>query len=137
MAIELGRTGDLTGTDAIAWSLQKGTPYVASPLLYEEKIFVTASLRAMLSCYDADTGKALYENQGLEGLKTIYASPVGVAGRIYISDRSGNTMVIKASEPFEVLATNKLDAGFDASPVVIGDDLYLKTFTHLYNIATP
>jgi outer membrane protein assembly factor BamB len=32
MAICLGRTGDLTGTDAIAWSYGKGTPYVPSPL---------------------------------------------------------------------------------------------------------
>src|SRR5665213_1282281 len=32
-AIKLGRTGDLTGTDAILWSQHKDTPYVPSPLL--------------------------------------------------------------------------------------------------------
>ncbi len=33
LAIRLGRTGDLTGTDAIAWSRNKNTSYVPSPLL--------------------------------------------------------------------------------------------------------
>ena len=135
MAIELGHTGDLTDTDAIVWEVDRGTPYVASPLLYDGKIYVVDSLRPILSCYDAVTGATIFEDQKLDGLKQIYASPVGAGGRIYIADRAGSTMVLKQSDTFEILARNTLDEGFDASPVVIGDELYLKGSDHLYCIA--
>ena len=54
---------------------------------------------------------------------------------IYIADRAGLTVVLKQSDTFEILAKNTLDEGFDASPVVIGDELYLKGSDHLYCIA--
>jgi outer membrane protein assembly factor BamB len=133
-AITLGNSGVLTDTDAIAWEVDHGTPYVASPVLYDDKIYLLADLKAILSCYDANTGKPLFADQRLSGLKQIYASPVGAGGHVYIPDREGTTMVIKHSGEFEVVATNVLDDGFDASPVVIGDTLYLKGNRYLYCI---
>jgi len=135
MAIKLGQKGNLKDTDAISWSIDQGTPYVASPLLYNGRIYITESLKAVLSCYDAQTGKPLFTDQKLDGLGQLYASPVAVDGRVYIADRRGKVLVIKDSDKFEVLATNTLDEGFDASPVVIGDDLYLKGSEHLYCIS--
>lgn len=134
-AIELGHTGDLTDSDAIAWEINRGTPYVASPLLYDNKIYVTKMLGAVLSCYEADTGKPVYVEQRLVGLKNVYASLVGAAGRVYIMDRYGKTAVVKHADKFKVLATNTLDDGFDASPVVIGDELYLRGNSYLYCIS--
>ncbi len=134
-AIHLGRKGDLSGTDAIAWEINENTPYVSSPLLADGKIYLLSSNRAKLSCYDAQTGKQLFSDQTLEGLGNIYASPLGAAGRIYISDRNGATIVLKQSAAFEVLASNTLDDGFDASPIVVGDELYLKGRNNLYCIA--
>ena len=135
MAIELGHTGDLADSDAVVWEVDRATPYVASPLLYGDKIYVTDHLRPVLSCYEAETGRPVFEDRKLIGLKQIYASPVGAGGRIYIAGREGTTIVLNHSNSFEVLATNVLDEGFDASPVVIGDELYLKGGNHLYCIA--
>lgn len=138
LAIELGRTGDLSDSDAIAWQLDKNTPYVASPLLYGDRIYFLDTLKPSLSCYEAQTGKPVYVGQRLEGMKQIYASPMAVDGRIYFAGRKGSMIVIKHSDTFEVLAANSLDdEGFDASPVVVGDELYLKGDTYLYCIATP
>jgi len=39
LAIKLGQTGDLTGSEAIAWQHTKGTPYVPSPLLSGERLY--------------------------------------------------------------------------------------------------
>lgn len=133
-AIELGHTGDLTGTDAISWEVDRGTPYVASPLLYGDKIYVSDGLRPTLSAYDARTGRTIFEDERLVGLKQLYASPVGAAGRIYIADREGTTLVIDQGNSFKILATNKLDEGFDASPIVVGNELYLKGSSSLYCI---
>lgn len=134
-AIKLGATGDLSDSDSVVWEVDHGTPYVASPILYDDRIYLLADLKAVLSCYDAKTGQPIFEGQRLTGLKQIYASPVGAGGHVYIPDRSGTTMVIKQSDTFETVATNTLDDGFDASPVVIGDELYLKGNKYLYCIA--
>jgi len=134
-AIELGRTGDLTRTDAISWEVKEATPYTPSPLLYGDKIYVCAVNKAVISCYQAETGKANFVKQRLEGMKEIYASPVGAADRVYFVGRDGTTAVIRRSETFEVLAVNTLDDEIDASPAIVGDELFLKGETYLYCIA--
>lgn len=135
LAIELGLTGDLTDSDAIAWRTDANTPYIPSPVLYDDKLYILDNLKPILSCYKADTGEILFEGEKLDGIRQIYASPVGVAGRLYFPGRKGTTVVVKHSDTFEILATNKLDDGFDSSPVVIGDELYLKGANYLYCIA--
>jgi outer membrane protein assembly factor BamB len=134
-AVRLGESGDLSGSSAITWQIDRNTPYVASPLLYGDRIYVLADRKAILSCYDARTGEPQYERQDLEGMGVIYASLVGASGKIYIAGREGAVTVVKHGGEFEVLATNRLDDGFDASPVVISDELYLRGRTYLYCIA--
>ncbi|MBN1362920.1 MAG: PQQ-like beta-propeller repeat protein [Sedimentisphaerales bacterium] len=137
MAIELGRTGDLTGTDAVAWKMSDGTPYVPSGVLMGERLFFCASgnNQGIVSCYHAKTGEALFSKERLEGVSSIYASFVGVADRVYILGRDGTVAVIKNADTYEVLATNKLDDGFDATPAIIGDELYLRGNQNFYCIA--
>ena len=134
-AIELGRQGDLTDTDAIRWRLDRGTPYVPSPLLYDDKIYVFSGNRAILSCYQARTGEANFVQSRLNGLDGVYSSPVGAADRVYLVGRDGTTQVIKKSKTLEVLATNSLDEGIDASAAVVGDQLFLRGKESLYCIA--
>jgi outer membrane protein assembly factor BamB len=133
-AIELGRTGDLTGTDAIVWQVNKATPYVPSPILYGDKLYVCSVNKAVVSCYDAKTGSPHFTEQRLAAVNDIYASPVGAAGRIYFVGRKGTTQVIPNTGSFEILATNVLDDEIDASPAVVGDQIFLKGKKSLYCI---
>jgi outer membrane protein assembly factor BamB len=133
-AIALGRSGDLTGSDAVKWHVDRGTPFVPSPLLYGDKLYVLSRNSAILTCYQAETGAANFAQARLEGLTTVYASPVGAADRVYVVDRKGKTVVIKRSKDLEILATNTLDEGFDASPAIVGNDLLLRGKEHLYCI---
>ncbi|MHC4132577.1 MAG: PQQ-binding-like beta-propeller repeat protein [Planctomycetota bacterium] len=134
-AIKLGRTGDLTGTDAMTWEVKEATPYVPSPLFYEGKIYVFSVNDAILSCYDAKTGKPYYVKKELEQIEGVYASPAAAANRIYLAGRNGVTYVIKPSEELEVLSVNKLDDGFDCSPAFVGNEMFLKGKKYLYCIA--
>lgn len=135
LAIRLGRTGDLTGSDAIAWSHNKSTPYVPSPLLYGDKLYFFAGNNGMLSCLDATSGQALIEAERIEALPCVFSSPVGAGGRVYLTSRNGVTVVIKQADKLEVLATNRLDENFDASPAVAGKELFLRGKRYLYCIA--
>jgi outer membrane protein assembly factor BamB len=142
-AVKLGADtrGDLTGTNSIAWSAKKGTPYVPSPLLYGDRLYLFSVNTAILSCFDANTGKALIDTQRIDDLENVYSSPVAAAGRVYLVGRSGATVVIKNltgdSNKLEVLATNQLEEKFDASPAVAGKELFLRGQENLYCIAAP
>jgi outer membrane protein assembly factor BamB len=135
LAIKLGREGDLTGTDAIAWSHNRGTPYVPSPLLYDNRLYFFSGNEARLSCFDVKTGKALFETQRVEDLQGVYASPLGAAGRVYLVGRNGTTVVIRHADKVEPLATNVLDDRIDASPAAVGKELFLRGHQYLYCIA--
>jgi outer membrane protein assembly factor BamB len=135
LAIRLGKTGDLTGSDAIAWKHDRSTPYVPSPLLYGERLYFFSHNNAILSCFNAKTGQALYDAHRLEGPSGIYASPVGAAGRVYLAGRNGTCLVLKDGDKVEVLATNSLADRFDASPAVSGNQLFLRGHENLYCIS--
>ncbi|HAB16682.1 MAG TPA: hypothetical protein DCE44_09560 [Verrucomicrobiales bacterium] len=130
--IRLGGRGDLTGTDAIVWSASKNTPYVPSPLLYGDNLYFFSGNNALLSIFNAKTGKAAVDAERLTGLTGVYASPVGAAERVYLVGRDGGTLVLKNAPRVEVLATNKLDDGFDASPALVGTELFLRGRQSLY-----
>ena len=135
-AIQLGRSGELTGTDAVVWEVNEHTPYVPSPLLYGEKVYVLSGNNGVVSCYNAHTGNAYYTRQNMDQIRGVYASPAGAAGRVYFVGRNGVTYVLdNTDDSFKTLAVNPLDDNFDASPVVIGDTLYLKGKKFLYCIA--
>jgi len=135
LAIRLGRSGDLTGTDAVAWTHGKNTPYVPSPLLYNGRLYFFASNNGTLSCFDAKSGRPMIDARRLDDLDGVYASPVAASGRVYLVGRNGVTVVIRSSDNLDVLATNRLDDRIDASPAVAGGDLFLRGHEHLYCIA--
>lgn len=135
LAVKLGREGDLTGSDAVVWQHGKGTPYVPSPLLYDNRLYLFSGNTNVLSCFDAKSGKLLIDSQRVEDLEGVYASPVGAAGRVYLVGRNGTTAVIRNADKYEELATNVLDDRIDASPALAGKEMFLRGQQYLYCIA--
>lgn len=126
--------GNITDTDAIVWKHDKDTPYAPSALLYDDNLYFLKSNNGILSCFDAKTGKEYYSRQRLEGMGNVFASPVGAKDRIYITGQKGTFYVIKHGPEFKILAKNTLDDNFNASPVVIGNQLFLRGYKNLYCI---
>ena len=136
-AISLDRArGDAAASDAIVWEYNRDTPYVPSPLLYNGNLYFLKSNQNILSCFNARTGKPYYSRQRLDGITGVYASPVGAQGRVYLAGRNGVTLVIKDGPQYEVLARNTLNDNFDASPAIVGGELFLRGHKYLYCIAT-
>ena len=137
-AIDLAKArGDVTATEAVGWSYDRDTPYVPSPLLYGNTLYILKSNSGILTAFDATSGDKLYGPVRLDRVSNVYASPVAAAGRIYIVGRDGETLVLEHGAEYKVLALNQLDDGFDASAAVSGSDLFLRGNTHLYRIAAP
>ena len=135
MAIKLGRQGDLTGSDAIAWSHTRGVPYTASPVLYENKLYVVTD-SGLVSAFNATTGEAYYAQTRLPKTYNVKASLVGANGKLYLAMEDGDVLVMKMGEKFEVLATNHLtDQMFIATPVIAAGELYLRSQNTLFCIS--
>ena len=93
---------DITNTPALVWTLDRDTPYVPSPLLYDGILYLLKSNNGILSVFDAKTGKPHYQLTRLEAAPNIFASPVGAAGRVYFPSQDGTTVVLKHGPTFEV-----------------------------------
>lgn len=129
-AIRPNGAGDVTGTH-VAWRLSgKDVPLTPSPVALDGLLYMLADHGA-LTCIDLPTGKVLWR----ELLGGSYVASLIHDGRhIYAFSNSGKTTVLRAGRTFEKLAENRLDAGFMASPAISGNDLILRTKTHLYRI---
>ena len=137
LAIRLaGAKGDLTGTDHVAWKLNRMTPYVSSPLLYDDTLYFLRHNQNILSQLDPATGTPRGEPLRLEGIGDfLFASPVGAAGRIYVTGRDGTTVVLRHDRENATLAVNHLADSFSASPALVDRELYLHGERFLYCIA--
>jgi len=136
IAIDLARAeGDITGSGAIVFTFDQNTPYTPGPVLMGGKLYFLKANNGYLTCLDAGNGSPHYTNQKLEGINEIFTSPLGVEGRLYVMGTNGTAVVVRHGEQFEVLASNQLDDRFFASPVVVGDELYLRGEKFLYCIS--
>ncbi|MDA8016381.1 MAG: PQQ-like beta-propeller repeat protein [Thermoanaerobaculia bacterium] len=118
---------------AVLWSRDRDTPYVPSLVLASSQVCFLKHYKNIWTCVDAHTGGEVYQTR-IEPLDNVWSSPVAAAGRIYILSREGKTAVLKAGGEYELLATNELDDRFDATPVLVGDRIYLRGREHLYAI---
>jgi outer membrane protein assembly factor BamB len=137
MAIRLeGAKGDVTGTKQVIWSRERGAPYVPSPLLYGDSIYTLRHYQGIISRIDVKTGNDQGGPFRLEAIDNVYASPVGAAGRIYVTSRDGITQVMTHGERIpRMLAVNRLDDPISASAAIAGRELFLRGQRYLYCIA--
>ena len=135
LAIRLaGAIGELTGTKQIVWQKNRSTPYVPSPLLYDGWLYYLRHYQGVFSRAKAATGDEPSGPFRLGPLFNIYASPVAAAGRIYVIDRNGKTLVLSSGSELNALALNELDDRFSASPALVGDSILLRGEKFLYCI---
>lgn len=134
-AFKLTGKGDIAKSNNIAWTLDRDTPDVASPLVSEDRLYFYKARSGQLTCLDARTGKPHYSAVRVPGISVTYASPVAAGGRVYLADRNGTIVVIEDSPQFKVLATNTMGEGVDATPAIADNELYIRSAKHLYCIA--
>lgn len=140
-AIRPGATGDIsltanqTSNEWIAWSQPQAAPYNPSTLVYRDRLFVLYD-RGLFACFNARTGEEIYGKQRIPGGEAFTASPWAYNGMVFCLNENGETFVIPAEAPFDILHVNTLaedDMGM-ATPAIAGDRLLLRTSARLYCI---
>ena len=129
LAVKLGGSGRLDDSH-IAWRLKRSVPNKPSLLLIGNLLTMIDD-GGITSCVEALTGNVVWTER-VSG--NYSASPLYGAGRIYVCSEEGKVAVLASGREFKLLAENKLDGGFMASPAVSGNALFLRTKTDLYRI---
>jgi outer membrane protein assembly factor BamB len=135
VAVKPGCKGDVDDTQ-IAWKATKGLPYVSSPVCYRGRIYLIKD-GGIVSCYDAKTGEAIWQQERLPTSGDYYASPVAADGRIFVTSLAGKMTVLKAgTEKPEVLRTVDFHERIVATPALAEDRIYVRTASTLYTFGS-
>ena len=130
LAIRPGGRGDVT-TSHLAWKQTRSLPYVCSPVFHDGRLYTVKS-GGLVSCYEAKSGRVLYQDERLDAPGDYYASLVAGGGKIYAISQKGVATVLAAGDMLKVAARNDLGAQVMATPAIVGGNLYVRTAEHLY-----
>ena len=131
LAIKPGGSGDVTDTHVV-WKATRGLPYVPSPMYADGRVYLVKD-GGLASCFEATTGKVIYQQERLGTIGSYYASPIWADGRVYVSSLDGKVTVYRAGgDKPEVLYQADFGERICASVAPVGDTLYVRTKLHLY-----
>ncbi len=125
VGIKIGGT-----TPEIAWEADEFLPEVSSPLAINGLLYIATSY-GVLACYDAKTGEKLW-SQEFGG--SFYASAVYADGKVYITDMTGKTYIVKATRDYQLIGSPELGEKAVCSPIFQDGKVYLRGMNNLYCI---
>ena len=139
-AIKPGGAGDITlkdgqtKSDAIAWSSNRGGPYIPTPVIYGEHLYVLQN-NGVLAVYKVATGERIYQQRLGDG-GAFSSSLVAADGKIYCSSEDGDVYVVKAGPSYELLGKNSFGETIMATPAVSDGLLIFRGSKNVYAIHT-
>jgi outer membrane protein assembly factor BamB len=124
--------GDETTNAAIAWSSKRGGPYIPTPIIYGDHLYVL-QIAGILAAYNVKTGERIYQER-VAGGGSFSASPVAADGKIYLASEDGDMFVVKAGPKFEVLSSNPIGEVIMATPAISSGIIFVRGLKHLFAI---
>jgi outer membrane protein assembly factor BamB len=141
-AIKPGAKGDIslaagaTANGSIAWSTQRGGPYLPTPVIYGDYLYIVQN-NGVLAVHDVKTGQRAYQERlGGKG-GAFSASPVAADGKIYLTSEDGEVFVVRAGPKYELLATNVMDEVLMATPAISDGMIFIRGMKHVFAVAPP
>jgi outer membrane protein assembly factor BamB len=132
-AFRPGLTGTADRSAALAWSVDRGSSYTTTPLVYDGLLYVCSD-NGILSVFEAKSGERVYQHRISKSAAGFSASPIAADGRVYFTSEDGDVFVVRAGRTFELLATNPLGEVAMATPAITGDLLVVRTQHHLVGL---
>ena len=134
LAIKPGGRGDVTDTH-VAWKTTRGSPFVPSPLVYRNYLYLVNDMSSIITCLNAKTGETMWQERlGRPRREGVSASPVVVDDKLFVTNDDGQTFVLKTGPDFELLHTNDIGARTLASPALVDGTWYIRTSRELIAI---
>jgi hypothetical protein len=129
-AVEPDADGTLRES-GVRWRFKRGLPYVASPLIHNQRVWLVKN-GGLVTCMDARTGTPHFQEERLGAGGDYYASPILAGGHLYFSSQRGVITVLRDTPQYQIAATADFGESIHASPAAVGNQLVVRTATHLY-----
>ena len=125
---------DKESDPSIAWSLDRAGPYMPTPLIQNNRLYVLEN-SGILSCYALESGKQVYKQRVRSDIANAYtASPVALDGKLYLVSEAGLTFVVSMNEEGTVVSKNPIGESVLASPAIANGYLLIRGEKHLFAI---
>lgn len=118
---------DGSGSAKVVYRIRRGAPLCTTPLAVDGFLFLWSD-NGVVTCADLQTGKQHWRKR-IGGV--FYASPIAIGKRVYNVDTRGVVTVLAASAEYKVLGRSSVGEASHATPAVVGNSVYWRTFTHL------
>jgi outer membrane protein assembly factor BamB len=112
------------------YEIRKEMPYVPTPLIYQDMLFLWGD-SGIVTCVRPADGKEIWQKR-VGGKYS--GSPVRAGKKIFCTDEDGTVVVIAAADHFQELGRNKLGEKSHSTPAIAGGRMYVRTVSHLYSI---
>ncbi len=134
LAIRPGGRGDVTRTHLV-WSSPRGSPFVPSPIVDDEYLYMVNDMASIVTCIDAATGRTAWQGRlGVAQREGFSASPVAVDGKVFFTNDDGETFVLRSGPKFDLLRVNRIGESTLASPALVEGRWYFRTDRNLIAI---
>lgn len=140
-AIKLDSRGDVSlkdgkaSSEQVSWSVNRGGAYMQTPIVYGD-YFYNCRDNGVLACFEAKTGRLVFQARLGSGFGGFTGSPVASGGKIYYVSEVGDVVVVKAGVPeLKILAKNPLGEICLSTPAISDGELFFRTRTQLIAIS--
>ena len=130
IAVRTGGSGDVTKSHRL-WTYEPFTPDSPTPVCYQGRFYAVRD-DGVASCLDLKSGELQWRKRLSGG--PYRASLVAGDDKVYFLKVDGTCTVIQAGAEGKVLAENKLEGSFFATPAISDGIIYLRGHRRLYAV---
>lgn len=131
LAIRPGGSGDVTSSH-VSWQTPRGSPFIPSPVLVGEYLYLLNDMTSIATCLEARTGKTVWQGRLGEARREGFSSsPLAADGKVFFTNDDGETFVVAAGPEFKLLHVNRISENILATPALVDGKWYIRTTASL------
>ena len=117
---------------SVVYEIKEQAPYVPTPVLRGELMFLWADKSGVVTCITAADGKQVWQKR--VGGAYYGGSPVRAADKLFIVDEGGTVYCLAAGPEFQELGRTELGEECRSTPAIAGGRMYIRTMSHLLSV---
>jgi outer membrane protein assembly factor BamB len=129
-AIDATKRGDIT-TSGRVWDYDKVSRTISNVAIDNGLLFI-ADLAGFLHCLDVNTGQPYWTH---DVLSKVWASPMVIAGKVYLGDEDGDVVVMEAAKEKKLIFETNMGSNVYSTVVPANGTLFVTNRNQLFALA--
>jgi outer membrane protein assembly factor BamB len=129
-AIDATKRGDIT-TSGRVWDYDKVSRTISNVAIDNGLLFI-ADLAGFLHCLDVNTGQPYWTH---DVLSKVWASPMVIAGKVYLGDEDGDVVVMEAAKEKKQVFETNMGSNVYSTVVPANGTLFVTNRNQLFALA--